>query len=391
MNLPPGQSAFLWGARKTGKTTFLTQAFPGSAIFDLLDSDLFFALAKRPALLRERVEALEFEARARPIVVDEIQKLPALLDEIHLLVEKHKVAFVLCGSSARKLRRGHANLLGGRAWRYEMHPLVPAEIPGFDLLTALQRGLLPPHYLGPDPGRSLAAYVQDYLKEEIREEGLTRNLPAFSRFLDAVGYSCGELVNLAAVARDAGVSPKTVREYFQILDDTLLGTLLPPFGRSRGRQVLVATPKFYLFDVGVANQLARREIHELRGEVAGRAFEHFVLMQLAAYRAYAGRGFAMHYWRTKTGLEVDFVLARGRSGICGIEVKCASDVPRTELRGLAALAEETGIDRLLLVSLERQPRQVDLGGGRLARILPWRLFLEELWAGRVDGGPLPPE
>jgi predicted AAA+ superfamily ATPase len=385
MDLPRGQCAFLWGARKTGKTTYLRQTFPGSAFIDLLDSDVFFALAKRPALFRERVEALPAEQRARPVIVDEIQKLPVLLDEVHLLAERHGLGFVLCGSSARKLRRGHVNLLGGRAWRYELTPFVPKELADFDLLRALRFGLLPPHYLRPRPERSLTAYVQDYLKEEIREEGLTRNLPAFSRFLDAVGHCCGELVNLANIARDCGVSAATVREYFLILEDTLVGSFLTPYAQSRSRQVLTATPKFYFFDVGVANHVARRVVGELRGETAGRAFEHFILMQFLAYRAYCERDFSLHYWRTKTGLEVDFILARGRRGLAGIEVKCCDDVPKSELRGLAALSEETGIDRLVAVSLDPLPRRVELAGGKVVQVWPWKVFLERLWQGELDG------
>lgn len=383
LSLPQGQSAFLWGARKTGKTTYLRHRFPDSAFFDLLDSDLFLGFSKRPALFREQVLALPSDQLHLPIVVDEIQKVPSLLDEVHLLSESHGLGFVLCGSSARKVRRGQANLLGGRAWRYEMLPLTVPEIPDFDLLTALQRGLIPSHYLSPDPDRSLRVYVSDYLKEEIREEGLTRNLPAFGRFLDAAGFSQGELVNLAGISRDAGVSAKTVREYFQILEDTLLGIMVQPYRRTRSRQIIGATPKFYFFDLGVANSLAGRTIVDLTGEAAGRAFEHFILMALVAWRAYREQDFTIRFWRTKTGLEVDFVLTSRQGARLGIEVKNTDRVDRTDLRGLKALAEETSIDRLQVVCRERAPRLVPVSPELSVRIQPWERFQEDLWGGKL--------
>jgi predicted AAA+ superfamily ATPase len=195
LNLPPHQSAWLWGARKTGKSTFLRSTFPSSSYFDLLDSDLFLEYAKRPAVFREHVLALQEAQKQKVIVVDEVQKVPLLLDEVHYLIENHKLSFILCGSSARKLRHGHANLLGGRAWRYEMFPLSFIEIPNFNLLHALQWGLIPSHYLSPDPRRSMQSYVSDYLQLEVQQESLTRNLPAFSRFLDASAYSANQLVS----------------------------------------------------------------------------------------------------------------------------------------------------------------------------------------------------
>ena len=233
IELPPGQSAFLWGPRKIGKSTLLRQRFPLSARFDLLDTRLMLEFTRAPWTLAERVRALAPAQRERPILIDEVQKVPAVLDEVHRLIEDDGLCFVLCGSSARKLKRGRANLLGGRAWRFALHPLTWPEVPGFDLLRALNHGLVPSHYDSAAPRRTLAGYVDDYLREEVFEEGLTRNAPAFAQFFDAFAFCHGELVNYSNVARDCGVSSRTVKEYFQILVDTLLGVLVEPFSRRR--------------------------------------------------------------------------------------------------------------------------------------------------------------
>ena len=375
MALPPGQSAFLWGPRKTGKSTFLAQRFPDSAVFDLLDTDLYFDLSKRPALLRDLVLALPPGQLKKPIVIDEAQKVPRLLDEVHGLIEKRGLAFVLCGSSARKLVRGGANLLGGRAWRFEMHPFVTAELGAWRLLDVLERGLVPSHYLDADPARSLAAYSHDYMREEIFAEGLVRNLPAFSRFVDAAAFSHGELVNYSNVARECGVDGKTVKEYFQILVDTLFCRLIPPYKARQERQVITKAPKLYLFDVGVAGALVKRRVAEEKGEQFGRALEHLVLTELAAHASYSGLGYDISFWRTKAGVEVDFVLGRGE---VAIEVKGASRVDDRELRGLRAFAAEHAPRRSIIVCNERRPRTRD---GIL--LLPYRDFFSRLWAGEI--------
>src|SRR5512136_1304432 len=288
VSLPARQSAFLWGPRKTGKSTFLQSAFPESLRYDLLQTDLMLEMTKRPSLLREQLLAAPVGGLQAPIIIDEVQKVPHLLDEIHWLIEHRRLRFILCGSSAGKLRRGRTNLLGGRAWRYEMHPLTSAELPDLDLLRALNRGLVPDHYLGTEYRRSLDAYVRDYLKEEVFDEGLTRNVPAFSRFFDAMSYSHGELTNYANIARECGVDAKTVKEYYQILCDTLLGRMVSPYKKRQERQVILKAAKFYLFDVGVAGAITKRHIAEERGEPFGKAFEHFILMELAAHASYSG-------------------------------------------------------------------------------------------------------
>ena len=372
LDLPRGQSAFLWGPRKIGKSTLLGQCFPESARFDLLDTRLLVQLTREPWVFAEQVLALPVEQRRRPILVDEAQKAPALLDEVHRLIEtQQRLSFVLCGSSARKLKRGAGNLLGGRAWSLHLHPLTAQEIPGFDLLRALNRGLVPSHYDSPAPRRSLAGYVDAYLKEEVFDEGLTRNVAAFSRFFDALGFSNGELMNFSSLARDCGVSSKTVREYFQILEDTLIGTLLEPFARRRSRAVITSAPKFYLFDVGVAGYLSGRRISRRQGPDFGRALEHFVLMELLAYRSYREGGFPIRFWRTKSGLEVDFVL--GGRGEVAIEVKGAR-LRSGDLKGIRAFSEEHSPARSLVVCDEPAARRIDA-----VDILPWQVFLERLW------------
>jgi predicted AAA+ superfamily ATPase len=375
ISLPKHQSAFLWGPRKTGKSTFLRSVFPDSLTFDLLQTDLMLELAKRPALLRERLLAAPPGKLRSPVILDEVQKVPPLLDEVHWLIENRGLSFILCGSSARKLKRGGVNLLGGRAWRYEMHPLVSIEIGKFNLLQALNRGLVPAHYLEPEYERSLRAYVLDYLKEEVFDEGLTRNVAAFSRFFEAMGYSHGDLTNYANIARDCGVDAKTVKEYYQILVDTLLGTFVEPWKKRQERQVIGKAPKFYLFDVGVAGALTRRRVAEERGELFGRALEHLVLMEILAHRSYRELGYGVHFWRTKSGLEVDFVLGDGE---VAVEVKGTSRLDPSDLRSLRTFVGDNRPRRAILVGNERAPRLVEG-----IEVLPWREFLARLWGGEV--------
>jgi uncharacterized protein len=375
IELPKRQSAFLWGPRKTGKTTYLRASFPSSLRYDMLQTDLFFEFTKRPFLLREQLLAADPERLKEPIIIDEVQKVPQLLDEIHWLIENKGLRFILCGSSARKLKRGKGNLLGGRAWRYELHPLVSVEVGDLNLLRALNRGMIPVHYLKEDYRKSLQAYVRDYLKEEVFDEGLTRNIPAFSRFFDAMGYSHGELTNYANIARDCGVDAKTVKEYYQILADTLLGTMIEPYKRRQERQVITKAGKFYLFDVGVAGAITQRHILQERGEQFGKALEHLILMEILAHRAYQELDYGVNFWRAKSGLEVDFVLGQGE---VAIEVKGANRIDNTDLRPLKAFMEEYRPKKAFMVCNERRPRvHGDI------HLLPWHDFLTMLWNGSV--------
>lgn len=375
LNLPSDQSAFLWGPRKTGKSTYLKKQFRESIVYDFLDTDLFLEFSKRPALLRERLMAKNREQLNHPIILDEVQKIPQILDEVHWLIENKKLQFILCGSSARKLKRGKANLLGGRAWRFELFPLVTPELKHPNLLRILNRGLIPSHYLDDSSERSLKAYTRDYLKEEVFDEGLTRNIPAFSRFFDSVGYSHGELTNFSNIAREVGVDAKTVKEYYQILVDTLLGRMVEPFKKRKGRRVISRTPKFYLFDVGVAGAITKRQVVQERGELFGRAFEHFVFMELTAHSSYYELDYEINFWRTKSGFEVDFILGNGE---VAIEVKGSDRVDTRALRPLNAFIEEYSPRLALVVCNEPEERIVNQ-----ICIMPWRHFLNELWEGRI--------
>jgi len=378
IDLPPRQSAFLWGPRKTGKSTYLKERFPHSLVYDFLQTDFFLEFSKQPSLLRERLLAKGNDVLNYPVILDEVQKVPQILDEVHWLIENKGLRFILCGSSARKLKRGKANLLGGRAWRYEMFPLVTAELENLNLLRVLNRGMIPNHYLQESYKKALRAYAQDYLKEEVFDEGLTRNIPAFSRFFDAMGYSHGELTNYSNIARECGVDSKTVKEYYQILVDTLLGTRIEPFKRRQNRQVIIRAAKFYLFDVGVAGAITRRHIEEEKGELFGKAFEHFILMEIAAHNSYNELDYEINFWRTKSGLEVDFVLGGGE---VAIEVKGTTHVKKRDLRPLTAFIEEYSPRKALVVCNEREERV----HGRI-RIIPYRNFLRDLWGDKIIGG-----
>jgi len=350
-------------------------SFPDSIVYDFLRTELVIELSKRPFVLREQLLARRPEELAKPIVLDEVQKVPTILDEVQWLIENRGLRFVLCGSSARKLKRGRANLLGGRAWRYELFPLVTAELEEPDLLRILNRGLVPAHYFSENYRKSLAGYTRDYLKEEVFAEGLTRNVPAFARFFDAMGYSHGELINYANIARESGVDAKTVKEYFQILCDTLLGRMVAPYKERQERQVIVKASKFYLFDVGVAGAIVKRSIAEERGEQFGRAFEHFLFMELSAHASYSELDYDIQYWRTKTGLEVDFILGQGE---VAIETKGSSRVDEHDLRPLQAFIQEHKPRKALVVCNELMERRV----GQI-RVLPWRVFLQKLWVGEI--------
>lgn len=375
-SLPQGQSVFLWGPRKTGKSTFLKENFPDSIVYDFLKTEVYFKYLSEPSLLRQELELKKTDELKVPVILDEVQKIPQILDEVHWLIENRKTGFILCGSSARKLKRGHANMLGGRAWRFELFPFVSAELKEFDLLRALNNGLIPSHYLEEKYSRRLInAYVQDYLKEEIFDEGLTRNVPAFSRFFDSLAYSHGELTNYSNIARDCGVSAKTVKEYYQILVDTNLGTMVEPYIKNQSRQVISRAPKFYLFDVGVAGAIVKRYIEEQRGAEFGKAFEHFIFMELKAYSYYSEKNYDIHFWRTKSGLEVDFILNRGS---VAVEVKGSCNVRDTELKGMLSFKEDNNPQKTIVVSNETTPR---LCKGIM--ILPWKTFLKQLWNGEI--------
>lgn len=362
-------AAFLWGPRKVGKTTLLRRQFPTAKFYDLLNTELKTTMLLRPARLREEVLANQ----DKMVIIDEVQKVPALLDEVHWCLENTPTKFILCGSSARKLRHGAANLLGGRAWRYELFPLTTSEVGAYDLERILNHGLIPQHYAEEKPERSLRSYVFDYLEQEIHAEALVRNVPAFARFLDAVAATHGQLINYATTARDCGVSAKTVREYFQILEDTLLGHPLEPW-RKRKKRRLIETAKFYLFDPGVVRALSNMRRIQPSTEEFGRAFEHFLIEEVRAYLAYTEKFLPLSYWRTSTGLEVDLIV--GDLDLA-VEFKAVRTVDEHHTKGLLALQGEQQVRRALVVSLDPVVRKLSSG----ITIYPWQTFCQDLWAG----------
>jgi predicted AAA+ superfamily ATPase len=362
------RSLFLFGPRQTGKSTLAAHVLPGDVPwYTLLDSDTYLTLSQRPARLRE-----EIDPECALVVIDEIQKLPSLLDEVHLLIEQRGTRFLLTGSSARKLRRGGVNLLGGRARSRTLHPFVAGELgEDFDLLRALNWGLLPSVYLSDSPAEDIRAYVGDYLTQEIAAEGLTRNVPAFSRFLEVAALCSGQLLNYAAVASDAQVARSTVQEYFHILYDTLVAFELPAWRQTTRRKPIV-TSKFYLFDGGVTRYLQRAGKIRLRSPQLGAAFESYIFHELKTYVDYRTVDCPLAYWRSKSGFEVDFILGDR----VAIEVKAKETIGERDLRGLRALIEEANLDAYVVVTMERRRRQVDG-----IELLPWRSFLERLWSG----------
>ena len=373
LDIPHGQAAFLWGARQTGKTTYLRSQFDESKYYDLLNFDTRFRLLTRPSSLGEELALLSNEQKEKPIVIDEIQKVPELLDEVHRLLEQRQMSFVLCGSSARKLRQAGINLLGGRAWRYQMLPLSWREVPDFNLTKALTQGLLPRIYNSSHPKRSLTAYVEDYLAQEIVSEALTRNTTAFVRFFDSLKYCHAEMLNYTSIARDCGVSTKTVQSYFSILQDTLVGYLIYPFHRSGGRQTIVSAPKFYLFDLGVAQYLRGSSLTELSGTDFGPAFEHFIFLELIAARSFSEDNWSIEYWRTKSGLEVDFVLADRQ---VAIEVK--AKVRSRDIRPIRSFSQEFSPRRSIVVTADTVSRKV----GDI-EVLNYQDFLDQLHTGHL--------
>lgn len=368
------ESFFLWGARQTGKSTLLKEKFPDSIWFDLLLSDEYERLRRNPAVFREIVLA---DSENKLIVVDEIQRLPDLLNEVHWLIVNKGRQFVLSGSSPRKILRSDNNLLGGRALRYELFPLVSVEIPDFDLLKALNHGLLPRHYLGSNPKRLLASYIGNYLKDELIREAQVRDVGIFARFLEAAAFSNGEMVNYSNIATDCGVSSHTIKSYFQILEDTLIGRFVPAYQHKPKRRV-IQSPKFYFFDVGIANYLLRRGPVVYKSENFGNAFEHFIYQELYAYSHYSGLDFTISYWRTASQLEVDFILGKHE---VALEVKSTDTIQTRHLNGLKAFREEYSVKRAIVVCTEPRARLMD---GIM--VLPWQNFLQQLWNGEIVHG-----
>ena len=360
-------SVFLWGARQTGKSTLLKMIFPDTFYVDLLKSDEFERYNRRPSLLREELNLLP---ENELVIIDEIQKIPSLLDEVHWLITNRNLRFVLSGSSARKMRRSGANLLGGRAVRKYLYPFVSSEIPDFDIVRACNNGMLPRHYLVADATNRLHAYVGDYLQEEIKAEALTRNLSTFSRFMEIAALSNGEIVNYNNIASECGVSSPTVKEYFSILEETLIGYTIPAFTRKVKRRV-IKSPKFYYFDVGVANFLLKRTYMHPGSPEFGHAFEHFIIQEIIAYLGYYKPLEGVTYWRTSSGYEVDAILGNAE---VAIEIKSTEEVQSHHTKGLKAFSEEFPDAKLIIVSMDKKPRLLNK-----IEVYPVLSFLDKLW------------
>lgn len=361
------KSCFLFGPRQTGKSSLVRHLFKDEAVFiDLLDDEIFLRLQQNPKALGE----FRVAKKHRLIVIDEVQRVPQLLNEVHRLIEKEQLRFLLMGSSARKLRKNGVNLLGGRARSRSLHPLVSGELKkAFSLSKALQRGMLPSIYFSDDPWDDLKSYVGDYLTQEILAEAATRNLPAFTRFLEVAAISNGQMINHEKISSDAQVPRTTIQSYYEILRDTLIGRDLPAFRKTKSRKA-ITTSKFYFFDLGVVNYLKRvREIFENSSDF-GFAFEAWVFHELSSYCDYRGTA-ELTYWRSRSGFEVDFLL----NDEIAIEVKASKSVGPDDLRGLNALSEELKLKRKVVICRENVRRKV----GDI-EIVPYADFFDELWS-----------
>lgn len=363
------KSVLLLGPRRTGKSSYIKNELNPDRTYNLLDSNTFRNLAQRPALMREQLQPND-----QLIVIDEIEKLPNLMDEVHLMIEEYGVRFLLTGSSARKLKRSHTSLMAGRARRHHLYPLTAHELGSqFDLHRALTFGTLPPVYLSDDPWDELKSYAGDYLKEEIMAEALSRNIESFARFLQTSAVSNGEVLNFEKIGADAQVPARTIREYYAVLEDTLIGSSLHPLQLQKRRKS-ISKSKFYFFDIGVLNSLLERKTVSPKTSEFGNLFETWVFLELKAYMEYQKQDETISFWRTQSGQEVDFVIG----GKVGIEVKSTSLVTERDLGGLLALDEEMTLKRKIIVSRDREFRKISD-----VEILPYSLFVQRLWEGAI--------
>jgi predicted AAA+ superfamily ATPase len=373
LNLLDNKSFFLFGPRSTGKTSLINSQLKGSIIYDLLDAETFSRLARRPKIIEEKYLS---DVDNNIIVIDEIQKLPEILDEVHRLLNKYHLRFLLTGSSARKLRRGGVNLLAGRAWQAELFPLIYREIPDFDLLLYLNAGGLPHVYGNPMAKEELRSYVHTYLQEEIHNEALTKKLSSFTQLLDLIALSNGKEINFQSLASDCGVSAVTLKNYIEILSDTLIGFVLPGYVKTKKRKA-ISRGKFYFFDIGVANTLSRAGEIYSGSALFGNSFEHFILLEVRAWNSYERKFHELTYWRSTTKFEVDLVIGDELA----LEIKSTELIQDKHLKGLRAFKEEGLVKEYMVVSQDQEERTTSDG----IRILPWKKFLEKLWGDEIIG------
>ena len=364
-------SVFLWGARQTGKSTLLKNIYPEAHYYDLLLPDVYSRLQRKPERLIQELQHLDHNEL---VIIDEVQMLPNLLNAVHWLIVNRDIRFLLCGSSARKLKRLGANMLGGRAVRRQLFPLVSREIPDFDIVKAVNNGMLPRHYLINDPWNRLEGYIGNYLQQEIEAEARSRNLSTFSRFLEVAALTDGEMVNYQNIATDCGVSANTIKAYFDILQETMIGYYIPAFRNVQKRR-LIKAPRFYFFDVGIVNYLCNRRKMEPGSTDFGHGFEHLIVQELMAYLSYTHSRKTISYWRTTSGYEVDIIYGDAE---VAIEVKASSEVQSRHLKGLKAFSEEHPAARAIIVSLDAAYRRINQ-----VEVWPVTQFLNALWNGDI--------
>ncbi len=373
LNFPAGlkkKSYFLFGPRATGKSSLIRDQLPDIPLINLLRSEIFLELNARPQNLEALIRS---HAQHEWVVIDEVQRVPMLLNEVHRLIEEQNIHFLLTGSSARQLRNKSVNLLAGRAREMNLFPLIYAEMPDFNLARYLQYGGLPAVYLSEDPQEDLHAYVDTYLRDEIQAEAFTRHIQAFARFLQLAALTSGQILNFTQLASDVGISASSIREYYHILEDTFLGFMLPAYTKTIKRKAL-STAKFYFFDIGVRNTLINLTSLPPHSDVFGQAFKHFIAMELRAYLSYQRMRDPLCFWRSKHGDEVDFIIGDQLA----IEVKSSDQVKDKHLKGLTRFAEEGLCKRYILVSQDPTARKINQ-----IETLHWQDFLKQLWNGAL--------
>ncbi len=362
------KSVLLLGPRRTGKSFFIANQIKPDRIVNLLEADTFRMFSARPELLREIIQNKE-----KIVAIDEIQKLPSLMDEVHSLIEARGIKFILTGSSARKLTRGHASLMGGRAKRMFLHPLVSAEVPNYKLNEILKFGSLPIVFNSDDPWDELKDYAGLYLKEEILAEALVRKIENFSRFIDFAAMSNSQILNYESIARDAQVPARTIREYYALLEDTLMGFMLNPI-KSTAKRKCISSGKFYFFDIGVVNSIVDRKSVSVKTKEYGALFEHFIFLELKAYIDYFSSDSYLGFWRIDEETEVDFIINEK----IAIEVKATDMIQEKHLKGLVRFSQNAKVEKKIVVSLDKNKRKI----GDIV-VYPYQDFLNDLWAGKI--------
>jgi predicted AAA+ superfamily ATPase len=365
------EAMFLFGGRQTGKSTLLKERFPKAVYIDLLKSDVRNRFKQHPEEFRESLLRYPPETL---VIVDEIQKVPDLLDEVHWLMVEKGLWFILSGSSARKIKRSGANNLGGRAIPETLFPLVSAEIPDFDLERAVQNGMIPRHYMVANARNRMRAYIDLYLKEEIIEQALVQNVDEFVRFMEVAAIMDGEILNYENVASDCEVSANTVKAYYKILVDTLLGFEVSAYRKVIKRK-LYKSPRFYYFDVGIANHLTKRYHLAPKTPEYGHAFEHLIMQEIVAYLGYTNSDEELTYWHTYENLEVDAVIGDAR---VAIEIKSKEHIDHDDKKGVTEFAKEHPLAKQIIVSKDRISRRS--GDVDLYYVTD---FFKALWAGEI--------